>query len=189
MGASLTDVANDALGLIGEDPIAGLDDGTTKANRCNVFLLPLVDDVLRRHDWNCAHFLATLALTTAPAFGYTNAFQLPGDPYCLRVLTLNQSEQITWKVRGRTLHTDDSVAEIEFTGRVSDPTLWDSTLYQAMIYCLASKLAGAILHDPKMQTVMYQTYEQIMLEGTTIDSQEGSQDAYSAPEFVLVRGG
>ena len=47
---SVTDLLNDSLGQIGEQPITAIDDGTNNANYCGRFYPSLLDSALQAHE-------------------------------------------------------------------------------------------------------------------------------------------
>lgn len=190
-----TDVANDALAQLGESPITGLDQGTPKANYCQQFFASIVDDAIRRYNWAFAREFQKLAEITSVStdpfrIKWDHKFGLPADPYCLAVRCLNNSELAEWEVgSGRVLLCNDATAKIEYSARVSDPTLWDATFYQAVTLGLAGKLVAALKHDYTGSRQLMAMYQAIFTDATYHSSQESkltgpeNQDA-----LILVRG-
>jgi len=77
--ASETSIANVALRLVGGTRITSLTQGTPNANAVQD-LYSNVRDELLEYPWNFATKRVKLAAsTTAPAFGFDNAFALPSD--------------------------------------------------------------------------------------------------------------
>src|SRR5690349_17639842 len=114
-----TDVCNMALGIIGQNFIADLDDGTHTANQCRLFFEPARDACLRDHKWNFALKRQALAQNSMPpASGWSYAYQLP--PECLRVIELNADPETAWAIEGRTLVTDEPAATILFIAKSDD---------------------------------------------------------------------
>jgi len=184
------DVASDALVYVGQAGITNLDDGTINANRCKQFYEPTVDAILRSARWKCAKFFKTLEAVA----GWSNArwsgcYQLPADPYCLRVWDVNNDDSVLWTVSGdRQLLTDTSTAFIEYVGRVTNPTLWDALLYEAITAALASKLAIPILRDFKVAAGLKQIALQNIELARSVDGQEGSIETLTTPDLINVRG-
>lgn len=189
-----SDVCNEALSMLGQSPIAAIDDGSINANRCRFFYSGVVDSVLRSHRWQCARFFESLGETTVPAFKWTHAFRLPNgtedsSPYCLRVWEVNDCPDTIWALAGnRTLVTNEATAKIEYVGRVSNPGLWDALLYQVIVTMLASKLAVPLRHDAKEAQSLYQIAMAMMHDAMNIDSQERSIETFSTTDLIDVRG-
>lgn len=85
-------VINRALGFIGERSIANPDAPETPAGK---HITDQFDqcrrEVLCRVPWNFAETWSTCAITTAPPFGYDDAYSLPAD--CLRILIIGDPKQ------------------------------------------------------------------------------------------------
>jgi hypothetical protein len=190
--ASDVDVVNDALYQIGEGPINNFDDGTLTANRAKAFYSALVDDALRRYHWAFAKFFDDLVQleTGSPTTKWSYAFKLPNDPYCLAVRVVNNDEKLKWEVAGgRILLLNDDEAEIEFTGRVTDPTQWDATFYQAVTLGLTSKFLASIKHDYKGAQAMMGAYAAVFRDATYQSSQETVQQILNNSDALIdVRG-
>src|SRR5688500_5066958 len=86
-----TTLVNRALGMIGKDPIASLeDDDDEDIAKMREIYVTIRDEILRSRPWNCAITFQALNATSNPneeEYGY--AFQLPTDPFALRILNLN----------------------------------------------------------------------------------------------------
>jgi hypothetical protein len=182
-----TDICNVALGMIGQNFIAALDDGTHTANQCNIFFLPARDACLRDHLWNFAQKRAALAQAAAPASQWSYAYQLPAD--CLRILALNAEARLDWAVEGRTLVTDEPSATILYIAKVDDVNLWDALFVDAFTILLASKLALAVAHDAGYSAELLKLYNLRLADAKAVDGQEqGLPDPLGAPDLIDVRG-
>lgn len=180
--ASDVEIANNALSMLGDDPITSLADDTERARLVNRIYPQTRDAVLRSHPWNCAITRATLGrLSTAPAFGWLYQYALPTDPYCLRVLALNDDEACAdsgdeFKVEGKALLTNTTTANIRYIQRITDPAQYDALLYEALSAKLAAKMAYPITKSQATAQAMLATYNGMLREARTIDGQEGSPD-------------
>lgn len=78
--ASLTEIFNRALVLLGEKRISAPSDDTKAARELSAVWDTSRKGLLRSHAWGFAMKRAALApLATTPAFGFTNQFPLPSD--------------------------------------------------------------------------------------------------------------
>lgn len=92
MGADRVSVINRALGFIGERAISNPDAPETPAGkRITDAFDQCRQEVICRVPWNFAETWATCSITTAPPFGYTDAYSLPAD--CLRILIVGDPTQ------------------------------------------------------------------------------------------------
>lgn len=189
---SETDLFNDALGMIGQNPIRMAGDGSVSSNRCNTFYTPLRKGLLRSHRWNFAERRIQLAqISTGPTFGYTYAYQLPAD--CLRVWEYNGAGVQTsgfidyyglgtrhipmFKVEGKSLVSHDSQAFVVYSQDINNPSLWDALFYQVIVTWLASKLAASIpKNDTKADALMKQAVNVLLPMALAADGQEGSTE-------------
>lgn len=190
---SPSDVCNRALSGLGQAPISGLDEGSINANRCQFIYSDTVDFVLRSHRWQCAKFFAELSeVSPAPIYKWAHAFDLPnGDdqPYCLRVYEVNENPEAEWQISGRTIVTQETTAKIEYTGRLTDPTVWDAMLRKVIVMILQSELCMPLRHDPKEAQGLYGLAMSIMADAMGINSQEQSMETFSTTDLLDVRGG
>ena len=176
MARSFLDIANKALYLIGHKTIQDLEADDNVSGRCKVNLYDSIDEVLREHDWNCARERLSIApMTTAPAFGFTNQFQLPTNPFCLRPLQLYGTSS-TWKVEGRHLLCDDSSIKLIFTKRITDPNDFDALCAEAIAVKLAMKLSYSFTKEVTQGQKLQQIYADVLERAMAIDSQEGDYD-------------
>lgn len=183
--ASDVGIANDALSMLGDKVITSFDDDTTRARLVKALYADTVDSCLRAHPWNCAVTRKSLAkLTADPVYGWDAQFTLPSDPYCLRVLALNDDEECGdagdyFKVEGRKLLTNATTADIKFIKRVTDPNDYDALLKAAIVAKLAEGMAYSITGSLSVAVAMAQKYESVIREARTVDGQEGSPDVTS----------
>ena len=128
--ASDVDIANSALNNLGASNINSLTEDSVAARICNQRYAFVRDAVFRAHPWNCLITRASLAQnSTAPTWQYTYAFSLPTDPYCLRVLRVEDLDT-DYKVEGRTIASDNSTMKIKYVGRITDPNQYDMLLIE-----------------------------------------------------------
>jgi len=97
-------VCNQSLGMLGASEITV--GGTTDQNHiyCTTFFDDARDEILAAHKWNFAKKRAYALETTAPIFGYDQAFTYPTD--CIRIWQIAQSVKATYEVEGALILTD-----------------------------------------------------------------------------------
>ena len=120
--ASQVQVCNLANLRLGEAPITSMTDGSKAAVAYSNNWDTILDIVLRDHPWNFATKRVQLSqLDTVPTWGYSYAYQLPGD--CLRVLGLAASDDddvdptLIFKVEAGQLLTNETAAYIKYIYR------------------------------------------------------------------------
>lgn len=189
--SSKVDLANEALLVLGADTITSFSDTSNNAVMVNRFWTTERDVVLRSHRWNCAIATANMAaLSDTPIIDWEYKFALPTDPYCLRVLdvrTVTGDIKLDHEVHGRELLTEESSVDITYISRVEDVALYDSLLYEALVFRMAWKLSYPITRDLGVMQSMGQMYEAVVREARSMDSQEGSQDVLETDTLTDLR--
>ena len=173
--ASVVDICNSALNMIGASNIISLTEDSKAARICNQRYNFLRDYVFRSHPWNCLIQRTTLAPDTAtPAFEFEKQFTLPTDPYCLRVLALDDPD-IIFRIEGRKLLTDESTVNIKYVGRVTDPQQYDTLLIETLAAALAADLAYPLVGSATLGANMNVFYQEKLKEARFVDATEDNQ--------------
>lgn len=175
-----------ALIQLGAESITSFDDGTKRSNLCRDLYPGIRDAVLRAYPWNCAIDRKELALDgSTPLFGYSYRFALPVDPYCLKVLEVE--DDYDFKIEGRYLHSDSSAIKIKYIQRITNPGLFDSLLVEAIIARLASQLAWPITGIQTLGQTMWGLYEAKLREARSQDAMEGTVEIWESNSLIDVR--
>jgi hypothetical protein len=185
-------VVNLSLYLIGEGSIASLTDDSKPANVANLMYSAVRDEVLRRHEWVCAVERQTLAAGTEDTLSdFEYAYQLPTDPYCLRVLELlDWPEETPRKIEGRQILCNVPTStglSIRYIKRVTDPGEFDSVFVWAVVYRLAFQMSQALTGEfnPSFNAM----YEQQVNLAITLDKQEAEPKVKGSYKSVTGRFG
>lgn len=196
--ASVVDICNEAMDLLGAATITSLTENSQEARLCNRNFDRLRDDVLRNHPWNSAITRRTLAKdSTAPEFGFANKFPLPTDPYCLRVLSFWNSSvnndvaaydsNVMYKIEGRDILSNEGTCKITYIARITDTEQYDSLLRAAIAAKLASKFAYAITGSNSVAQAMQVAYNEAIREAKGVDAMEGYPEQPQADEYINIR--
>jgi len=141
--ASKVQICNLALTRIAASRISDFSDNTVEAKDCKAIYDLIAEDVMSMGDWPSTRRRATLAqLSTAPAFEYTYAYQLPTNPRCLRVISINECKpgEIDYTIENDQLLTNETSVSIKYSAFVDDPNKYDVYLRQAIVDRLAAEL-------------------------------------------------
>ena len=187
--ASDVDICNSALNSVGASNIISLTEDSKAGRICNHRFVPVRNMVMRAHPWNCLIRRAELAQdSTGPIFEYAYSYQLPSDPYCLRVLEVeNQADGIDYVIEGRKLLTDEGGIKLKYLAMVTDPNEYDSGLLEAISSCLAAEIAFSLSNSSALQAQLYQLYERKLSEARFQDATEGTPDQITARTFTDAR--
>lgn len=199
------DLCNLALSSLGDSMITSFTEGTQRAQLCALHYPIARDSCLAWGAWKFARARAVLPrLAEAPAFGYSYAYQLPANPYCLHVLALVEPvlgptisqifggsedlEETPWTVEGRALLTDATACNILYVKRVEDTGAFAPDFTFCLIDILASQLAYAITGSHTAAQARQQAALAKLSEARAASGREGSPQRLKIPTaFTRVR--
>ena len=191
--ASTVDICNGALNQLGATTILSLTEDSKNARLCNSRFTQVRDAVFRSHPWNCLQTRVELASsTTAPAWGYSFKYDLPGD--CLRLLRILDYDS-NYKVEGRSILSNNSSMKILYISRVEDPNQYDELLRETLSAALGADIAYAITSNNTTSQNMIVNYQEKLKDARFVDSTEGQNiaqengmaDAIDASTFLNSR--
>ena len=172
--SSVVDICNSALNQIGASNIISLAEDSKAARILNQRFDFVRDSVFRAHPWNCLTIRVILSPdATAPAFGFDNAFTLPTDPFCLRVLNIRFFD-IIHRVEGRKILCDEDTIELTYIGRVTDVSQYDMLLVESLSAYLAADIAYPLIGSSSLAQEMRLLYERKLSEARLVDATEGT---------------
>ena len=169
--ASVVDICNGALNQLGATTILSLTEDSKNARLCNSRYTQIRDALFRTHPWNCLQKRIELAAdTTAPAWGFTNAFTLPAD--CLRLLRILDYDS-NYKVEGRKILSNSSGMKILYVARVTDPNEYDELLRETISASLGADIAFGVTSNNQTAKNMYELFKDKLRDARFVDSTEG----------------
>jgi hypothetical protein len=179
---TITDIANAALRHLKRQQVIidiSLNGATENVLRA---AYPTVRDaVLRSHPWNSARQQFSLpAMAVVPKFGFANQYKLPADPWCLRVLSLNESDgsesSYDWIVSGRMLQTDmPAPATGWYIARIGED-LMDALLADCIAAKLAHDCCGALGNSSARKEEIAKAYRDMMPDARSVNAMESGPD-------------
>ena len=190
--ASVVDMCNSALNLLGASTISALTDDSKNARLCNQRYDSVRNRVFRSHAWNCLHKRVQLAQnSTAPVIEYSNAYALPSD--CLRVLKIHNgttdsiASALDYKLEGRNVVTDEGTVYLIYVALDTDPNNYDSYLQESISHQLAADLCYAITNNATLANNYMSRADERLREARFIDATENSLDTVESNEFTDAR--
>ena len=185
MASSGVEICNRALGLVGSPFIASLDDAKQAARLCKRIYPEIRDEMLRDHDWNFASMRALLpALTTAPLWGFDDAYQLPGDCLCVREID-GLCPRDDWRVEARTISISLSAPlKIRYTAQRTDTGLFDPGFTSALAYAVAAEICMPLTNNATLAGNLRQEADMRMSGARGKNFVEGA-DRGNRPYLVL----
>jgi len=190
--ASVVNMCNSALNLLGASTISALTDDTKNARLCNQRYEPVRNRVFRSHAWNCLHKRVQLAQnSTAPVVEYDYAYLLPSD--CLRVLKIHNgttdsiATNLDYKIEGRNIVTDIDTIFLIYIALDTDPNNYDTYLRESISHQLAADLCYAITNNETLANQYMTRADERLREARFIDATENSLGTVEANEFTDAR--
>ena len=190
--ASVVNMCNSALNLLGASTISALTDDTKNARLCNQRYEPVRNRVFRSHAWNCLHKRVQLAQnSTAPVVEYDHAYALPSD--CLRVLKIHNgttdsiATNLDYKIEGRNIVTDIDTIFLIYIALDTDPNNYDTYLRESISHQLAADLCYAITNNATLANQYMTRADERLREARFIDATENSLGTVEANEFTDAR--
>lgn len=200
--ASSVDIANSALTKLGEDRITSLSDNVKAAREINAVFTLRRDKLLRSYNWSFAMKRASLpALSDAPDWGYSLAYQLPSD--CLRVVQVNDIYSIPgigdfigagpdeepYRIEGQTIVTDFTAPlKVRYIRRITNTAEFDACFVEAFAYDLALETCEAIKQSTTMKESLMvgrknEILEAIRANAIELPPQVQADDSWIASRF------
>ena len=190
--ASIVNICNSALNLIGASTISALTEDTKNARLCNQRYEPVRNRVFRGHNWNCLIKRVELARnSTAPVMEFNYAYALPSD--FLRIMKIHNgttdsiAADLPYKVEGKNIVTDQTTVYLVYVALDTDPNNYDAYLREAISHQLAADLAYAITNNATLANNYMARADERLREARFIDATENSLDTVEANEFTDAR--
>jgi len=190
--ASVVNICNSALNLIGASTISALTEDTKNARLCNQRYEPVRNRIFRGHNWNCLNKRVQLAQNSiAPVIEYTYAYALPSD--CLRVLKIHNgttdsiATDLDYKVEQKNIVTNQTTVYLVYIALDEDPNNYDAYLREAISHQLAADLAYPITNNATLAKNYMVRANERLREARFIDATENSLETIEANEFTDAR--
>lgn len=163
-----TDIANQALSLIGADSITSFEENTSTARRMKTLYDTSRKALLRLHPFQCATKRIRLTpLVDAPEFGYSKQFQLPDD--LIRIINTN--------IEDYTVETDRVLSNSNYLDLVyifdnKNEETYDALFIECLVLYLAYKTTKAITGSQGTSDSYYQQCQALIKETKAVQAQE-----------------
>jgi hypothetical protein len=185
--ASKIQIINAALAQLGAPTITSLGDNTTSANLMADLYDIALDSVLSAAAWTPVTKRAELALLDiTPDFGYTYAYQLPTNPYCLRIIEAytNECSDFDWRKEGDMLLADANNIAIKYIGRVTETGTFGPYITDTLIAKLAFMAAKSLTGSTNEALALGELYQQVLRTSINADGMQGASDIYTSTDFT-----
>lgn len=197
--ATQVQICNLALMNIGVRSITSLTEASEAARRCALVYDAAVEAVLREHDWNFANRTESLALISGETLdGWEYVYMYPSN--CLNPLKIKDEDgsapdvPYVFKVQqsssgaSKSIATDVVNAKLEYTAKISDEAMFDSSFVEALSYKLAAMLAQPLTKNTTLAGNMFTLYQSVMLKAKSVNKNEGNYKSEPTSSYIDARG-
>lgn len=178
---SSTDIANFALTRLGANRILSFSDATNEAIVMNLFYDTTRKMALESYGWSFALKRASLASsTTAPAFGFSNAYNLPADFLSLRQVseyyppywydTIQNSEQQHYVIENNQILTNlEAPLKIFYVFNQEDTTRYSQAFVRYLSILLAYDACEEITQSNTKKQLLEKEADQALKKAIAFD--------------------
>lgn len=191
---SKIDIAQQAMVLVGLQPLTSFDDQTDEALSANLLYEPVIRDCLSQFTWNFSTGQKILnRLTDAPIDVWDAAYQLPTDVEPLIIQTITRDDQTIeydryedkiYTLDSQVSSSDTLVATYQFRADEGD---WPPYFQMYAVYRLASTFALSVIRKGDIAQALSQLAEQQFTRAKTRDSQSVTTSKLKLGRYANIR--
>jgi hypothetical protein len=197
--ASMVDIWNLALNLVGGKSVTDPNENSTEADLCRLHYPFALDFVLESQDWNFAVKRQEVAESSSvsPVFGFNSSFKIPAD--ALRVIEVwdnsmgNKNTRFTnnnlqWQQEGEYISADTSEQIwIRYITRIEDTARFSASFATALSTYLAYRLAIPIAANRALKVDLLNEYQLLLSEAAANDGMTGRTKALRSNVLISAR--
>lgn len=214
--ASILVVVNKALTQLGVTNIASLTEDSEAANKVSLLVDCLRQSLLRSHYWKFATFQDTLVLlANETPMGFAYLYTYPsmcmmvrrifddnsatpgndplmdyryyGDLWVYHHPEFRYKQIISPSTLTKSIACNVNPAYIEYTYDITDPTFWDQSFYDCMVFSLAAELCVPLTGKPDLAKDLRSQAVAYITEAKRLDAQEDNSRHKMQSSYVNVR--
>lgn len=187
MAISKTEIVNNALTLVGANPITNLDDDTNNARVVNRVYELSLRSILSECKWNFATTRKLLSELTDTLDWYdsgeTIIYQKPID--MIRIFGTNDDDA-KWREEGDYIISDTAGLGLRYVYYLDDPSKYPASFIDAFVDKLCSDIAYMIVNSDTLGEKFKGLYESVSLpKAMSENSQAGVQQTLRDDEWEL----
>ena len=176
------DIINVALVELGIRPAANRQEQTRPMQFANARYEGVRDEVVTAGNWNSAtKRVALTKLTSTPAWGFDNEYQLPSD--MVRFVRMDDLS-LRFRIEGRKLLTNWDEANILYIFRITEVAKMDELLKNAIATRMAAKIALAVKGDVRQAQLFDALYEKQVSLANLVDADQAPTDVMQGTEWI-----
>ena len=180
-----TDIANQALSLIGADSITSFEENTSTARRMRTVYDSSRKALLRLHPFQCSTKRIKLnPISTQPEFEYSYQFQLPDD--LIRIINANTEDYVVEEDR---LLSNSNQLNLVYVFDNKNEETYDSLFIECLVLYLAYKISKPITGSQGTSDSYYMQCQELIKQAKAVQAQEiPSQQFFKDSDYSLIRG-
>lgn len=164
-------VANQALALLGQEPMVTYDANTRNGRTVRAFYEAARVGALEDGAWSFSTKRQVLSpLSSTPAFGWDYEFQLPGDFLKEQFVYDSNNTDLGYTIEDGKLLTSNNVVRFIYTYDQQDYSKYSAKFIECFAYKLASKCAYDITKSRSEEQALMTAYAQLLVETMSNDS-------------------
>lgn len=198
--ATVVSICNMALARIGVSSfISNLNEASNEARVLNLFYEQMRDFALRDNDWNFARRRVVLANAGTPPTNWAFKYTYPSDCIYARKILMagmrnpRNDQRIPFEIASegsqRVIYTDQAQAELVYTARITDPTLYDPMFESALAFLLAAEVAMPLTVKESVANAARNGYERVKSLAAAQSANEGFEGAEPESQLITERVG
>ncbi len=184
MARTAINICNEALAMIGTEPINAFTDEGKEAALCNLLYPSARDEVLTLYPWSCTIARADLQrLSETPVSGYEYAYAMPND-YLAGGIVETPETMLPFEIEGGKLLTNAIEITIKYQKQVTDPNKFSPLLASVIATRLAQMISMPITQSTKISSLIDSKFELVLLRAKGADAAGASQEPGVEPRWV-----
>lgn len=182
--ATKLEIENMALGLLGVEKLAALNDGSKGSNVMETFYDSTKLNLLRSHNWNFAMKRASLSSSGTPAFEFKYQITKPTD--CLRVAQF-YDYTYSFKEEGNLILLNQQTVKFKYVR--NDVT--EAEMDPSFVACFASKLAEIscfqMTQNATKEQLLMARHEKDLAQARRNNAISNTPDDFQDPTWLATR--
>lgn len=189
--ASKIQIYNLIAGHLGQDEVLSFPAQGALGDAIEQFWHAARQDTLRANTWHCARKRAQLTPTAMPpAFGYTNAFDMPGDFIRIVEVTISGFGDFRDYVReGQQILSDFTPLNLIYIFDLKEVDFWDADLAMAFSVKCAALAAFKVTGDASLAQALEQQFRDKYDNTAQADGMEDPPLRFAEDSWINARWG
>lgn len=183
--ATSIDICNQALILIGQEPILTMDDSSKQSRLCKRLYEPTLETLLREYPWTFAIKRVILSPEVeTPGFGFMHKFVLPID--CMRIVSTGLADD-QFSVEGGCILCDEDTVYLRYVGKPGSANMYDSHFVQVLTNRLAKVMCQSLTADQDLFAILVRSENTALLRAMNTQAIETAPQPVHEGNWLKVR--